>query len=130
MFPFRYIYNKKVFGDVLYRKLAYFDHKDIDLKKAQNLHFPKGASPRFLSNTSYWFIFLFRMTYKHCLVAFYIENQPVLNIKIPIKRGNKICIFKKWLVLGFSHKFGISSVFHFMYIFKRKSVCVTFYIEN
>ena len=59
MFPFRYIYNKKVFGDVLYRKLAYFDHKDIDLKKSQNSHFPKGASPRFLSNTSYWFIFSF-----------------------------------------------------------------------
>ena len=84
MFPFRYIYNKKVFGDVLYRKLAYFDHKDIDLKKSQNLHFPKEASPRFLSNTSYWFISLFRIAYKHCLVAFYIENQPVLTIKIPI----------------------------------------------
>ena len=59
MFRIRYIYDKRVFGDVLYRKLAYFNHKDIDLKKSQNLHFPKGASPRFLSNTSYRFIFSF-----------------------------------------------------------------------
>ena len=36
---------ENVFGDVLYRKLAFFDHKNIDLKKSQNLHFSKGASP-------------------------------------------------------------------------------------
>ena len=35
MFPFL----EKVFGDVLYRKLAFFDHKKIDLKNLQNLHF-------------------------------------------------------------------------------------------
>ena len=36
---------EKVLGDVLYRKLAFFDHKNIDLKKSQNLHFSKAVSP-------------------------------------------------------------------------------------
>ena len=30
---------EKVFADVLYRKLAFFKHKNIALKKSQNLHF-------------------------------------------------------------------------------------------
>ena len=34
---------KKVFGDVLYRKLAFFDRKNIDIKKTQNLYFSKGV---------------------------------------------------------------------------------------
>ena len=35
---------EKVFCDVLYGKLAIFDHKNIVLKKSQNLHFFKGVS--------------------------------------------------------------------------------------
>ena len=74
MFPFRYIYNKKVFGDVLYRKLAYFDHKDIDLKKSQNLHFPKGASPRFLSNTSIILVYFSFLGWPINIVWWHIDN--------------------------------------------------------
>ena len=32
-----------MFGDVLYRKLAFFDRKNIDKKKTQNLYFSKGV---------------------------------------------------------------------------------------
>ena len=40
---------EKVFGDVLYRKLPLFDHKNIDFKKSLNLHFSKVVSPWFWS---------------------------------------------------------------------------------
>ena len=40
---------EKVFGDVPYRKLGFFDHINIGLKKLQNLHFSKGVNPWFLS---------------------------------------------------------------------------------
>ena len=33
---------EKVFGDVLYRKLDFYNHKNIDLKKSPKLHFSKG----------------------------------------------------------------------------------------
>ena len=39
--------QKKVIGNVLYRKLAFVDYKNIDLKKSKNLHFSKGVSPWF-----------------------------------------------------------------------------------
>ena len=38
---------EKVFGDVLYRKLACLDHRNFDLKKSQKLHFSKGLVHRF-----------------------------------------------------------------------------------
>ena len=48
---------EKVFADVLYRKLAFFDHKNIHLKTSQNLNFSKVVSPWFWSKISYCFIF-------------------------------------------------------------------------
>ena len=67
---------EKVFGNVLYRQLFFFYHKNIDLKMSQNLHFSKGVSPWFWSKISNWFIFSFyaNLAYKHCLVAFKKEN--------------------------------------------------------
>ena len=50
---------KKVFGDVLYRKLAIFDRKNIDIKKTQNLYFSKGVCSWFKPKISDWFIFSF-----------------------------------------------------------------------
>ena len=41
------IRQKKVIGNVLYRKLAFLDYKNMDLKKLQNWHFSKGVSPWF-----------------------------------------------------------------------------------
>ena len=38
---------EKAFRDFPYRKLAFFDHKNIDLKKSQNLDFFKVVSPWF-----------------------------------------------------------------------------------
>ena len=50
---------EKVFVDVLYRKLAFFEHENSDLKMSQNLHFSTGISPWFWSKISNWFIFSF-----------------------------------------------------------------------
>ena len=33
----------KLFGDVLHREIGFLDHKNIDYKKSQNLHFSKGS---------------------------------------------------------------------------------------
>ena len=41
------IRQKKVIGNVLYRKLAFLDYKNNDLKKSKNLHFSRGVSPWF-----------------------------------------------------------------------------------
>ena len=34
------IRQKKLIGNVLYRKLAFLDYKNNDLKKSKNLYFP------------------------------------------------------------------------------------------
>ena len=39
-----------MFGDVLDRKQAFLDYRNIDLKKPQNLHLSKGVSPWFWPN--------------------------------------------------------------------------------
>ena len=39
--------QEKVFCNVLDRKLAFLDYKNIDLKKSQNWYFSKGVSPWF-----------------------------------------------------------------------------------
>ena len=41
------IRQKNVFGNVLDRKLAFLDYKNMDLKKSQNWQFSKGVSPWF-----------------------------------------------------------------------------------
>ena len=41
------IRQQKLIGNVLYRKLAFLDYKNNDLKKSKNLHFSKGVSPWF-----------------------------------------------------------------------------------
>lgn len=34
-----------VFGDFLDRKIAFFDYKNSNLKKSQNMHYSKGIGP-------------------------------------------------------------------------------------
>ena len=86
---------EKVFSDVLYRKLAFFDHKNIDLKKSQNLNFSKLVSRWFWSKIAYCFNFSFQsnLVYKHCLAAFQIENEP-FPLKYPFKEVAKVAFFK------------------------------------
>ena len=43
------IRQKNVFGNVLDRKLAFLDYRNMDLKKLENWHFSKGVSPWFWS---------------------------------------------------------------------------------
>ena len=37
--------QEKVFGDVLVRKQAFLDNRNVDLRKQENWHFCKGVSP-------------------------------------------------------------------------------------
>ena len=47
------------FYDILYRKNAFLDYKNIKLKRQQNWDFSKGVSPWFFSKIANVFIFLF-----------------------------------------------------------------------
>ena len=50
----------KLFGDVLHREIGFLDHRNIDYKKSQNLHFSKGSMV-FLKNCNLsHFFFLFK----------------------------------------------------------------------
>ena len=40
-------HQKKVIGNVVYRKVAFLDYKNNDLQKPKNLQFSKGVSPWF-----------------------------------------------------------------------------------
>ena len=51
------IHQEKVFGDVLVRKQAFLDNKNMDLKRRQNWHFCKGDSQGFWSKSSNFFMF-------------------------------------------------------------------------
>ena len=51
---------EKVFGDLLYRKLALYNHKNIDLKKSQKLHFfQRVISMVLVKNFKLLYVFLF-----------------------------------------------------------------------
>ena len=47
--------KKKVNGNVLYRKLAFLDYENNDLKKSKNLFFFKRVSPWFRPKLSNFF---------------------------------------------------------------------------
>ena len=50
----------KLFGDVLHREIGFLDHRNIDYKMSQNLHFSKGSMV-FLKNCNLsHFFFLFK----------------------------------------------------------------------
>ena len=51
--------KENVFYDILYRKNAFLDYKNIKLKKTKNWDFSKGVSPWFFSKIANVFIFLF-----------------------------------------------------------------------
>ena len=43
----RQIDQKKVFGDILDRKIAFLDYENIDIRKLQNVHFSKCFDQKF-----------------------------------------------------------------------------------
>ena len=53
-FFFSKIGQNSVFCDLVDRKQAIYDYKNIDLKKSKILHFSKGVSPCFLVKTSHF----------------------------------------------------------------------------
>ena len=55
---------EKVFGYVLYRKAALFDHKNIDLKMSQKMCiFPKGLVHSFCQKFQIGLFFLFKQVF-------------------------------------------------------------------
>ena len=56
---FRQNTQKNVFGNVLDRKLAFLEYKNMDLKKLENWHFSKGVSPWFRPKLSNFFYLFF-----------------------------------------------------------------------
>ena len=67
-----------MFGNVLGRKLAFLDYKNMDFKQSQNWHFSKRVSPWFRPKLSNFFssFFLGKIREKEVL-------RNVLNRKFP-----------------------------------------------
>ena len=106
---FRYNTPKNVFGNVLNRKLAFLDYKNMDLNKSQNWNFSKGVIPWFRPKLSNFLSSFFQVRYgkKKCFVRFYIENQHFQVIKTWMKKSRKMANFPKGSVHGFSQKYEI-----------------------
>ena len=77
-FYFRQNRPGKCVYDILYRKNAFLDYKNIKLKKLKNWDFLKGVSPWYLSKIRNFSIFLilFKMARKMCFTIFFIEKTP------------------------------------------------------
>ena len=87
--------------ETLHRKLALLHYKNSNLRKSQNLHFFKGASPCFQSKTETFYIFSFqaKKKAKKCLEMFCREKKRCQSIKTP-----------KVLVHAFSRKFEMFTI--------------------
>ena len=115
---------EKVFADVLYRKLAFFKHKNIALKKSQNLHFfPKFAF--FWSKITTCFIFSFWQIWWLCKQKTSLP-QP---IKHRFKGVARFEFFKSGQSIVFVKNFKFLQCF-LLGTFITKKCLVTFYIEN
>ena len=97
----------KVLLNVLYRKRIFYNGKNMNLRRLQNLHLSKGVSPwYFVKNLKFpHFFFLFRWAKKICLWTLYSK-----------KPDGKICIFPKGLVHGF-----LSKILNFLIPFLDKT---------
>ena len=76
--PLCKIHPEKVFGDLLFRKQAFLDNINMDLKRRQNWHFCKGVSPWFWSKIGNFVnvSFCAKYTQKMYLVTFSLGNKP------------------------------------------------------
>ena len=116
---------EKVFGDVIYRKLAFFDHKNIDLKKSQNLHFSKRVSAWFLVKNFKLVYFLFVNKFGLCTLfgGFLYRKVAFLNHwNTGLKRSQNLHFFKVVSPWFWSKILNFFSLFPFRYISPRKSV--------
>ena len=140
------IRKKKVIGNVLYRKLAFLEYKNNDLKKSKNLHFSRGGQSMsrkicisrkglvhaFGQNCkiSLFLLFLGKKRQKKCLVTLQIENQHFQTIKTWIKKTvEELAIFQR------GQSIVSAKIMKFLYFFflgkiRQKTCLVTFQIEN
>ena len=76
--------------DVLYRKLTFFDHKNIDVKKSQNLHFLQVVSPWFWSKNGHFSKDTKRIEYREERLVFFLQSHQTIFVgQICLKRKNK-----------------------------------------
>ena len=106
-----------MFVEVLERKEAFIDNKNIDLQKAENLHFCKGVSPWFLSKNLHFSMFCFNAKWNNNkgLVKFYIKQG--------VKKCQKFAFFQRKLVHSFSQNI---QIFQYLVLMQNgwiKSVC-------
>ena len=84
------MHPEKVFGDVLVRKKAFLDNRNMELKRRQNWHFCKGDK--------YYMILVKKLKFFHLLCLFKIDRgklfADVLDKKIAFKDYKNNCLRK------------------------------------
>ena len=80
------MHQGKVFGDVLVRKQALLDNRNVDLRRLQNWHFAKGLVHDFGQKIEVFFIF--------CVYQIYIEKK-IKNIRTSVYDERKFHLFPK-----------------------------------
>ena len=108
LLKFRFIQNtpRKSIWWRSFKKQAFLDNLNTDLKRSHNLHFCKGDSPWFWSKSWSFFIICCyqKQLKKQCLLTFYIKKKPLKTIKTTVYEKRKIRIFPNGLVHRFCQK--------------------------
>ena len=73
----------------------FFDYKDIDFKKPQNLHFSKGVNPWFLSKIEIFPSFFLQKMDLENAFGKVVEREPFQTIKKSILKKNPNLHFSK-----------------------------------
>ena len=108
--------QEMMFGDVLDRKEAFLDNKNMYLICPKNRKFSKGVNPWFWWKIWTFFMVCFYWKYvqKWCFLMFHIEKKPFQTINICTLYVKKIGNFPKALTHDFGQKFELSLLFVFL----------------
>ena len=123
---------KKVFCDLLDRKLAILDKKNIDIKQQKIGIFPKWVVHVFFFFNKNWnyLLFLAMQLKTKCFETFQIENQPCQTRKHRFKKVENLTFFQGVQQTVFGRKWGSLFLFCIRAKYFETKCLVTFWLKN
>ena len=125
-------WSKRAFGNVLNRKRAFLDYKNVDIRKLQSCYFcQKGWSVILVKNFKFpHLVFSVQIDQKECFATFSILKTCFYPTnKLTIKSW-KVCIFWKGVTPWFWSKLWSFFTFTFLGQIDEKECLAMFLIEN
>ena len=93
----RLLCEEEMFGDVVDRKQAFLDYKNINFTQPPNQMFPERLSMILVKIFKIFHFFFVKVAQERCLVIFQIENKLFQTIKISILPSRQIrCFLRGW----------------------------------